>query len=140
MAKKNKIVLYKLQLFGTGFIAPPDIENGGTIWEFSTEPANVVFVGEMESSLLKDGLPESILEVVTVAKKKKHFEELAEFNLKAIKQKLFVKYADPHFIQASREKLLGNDVKWCAYIKRVDKIKAVKLGESKINFNDILND
>ena len=124
MANKNKIVLYKLQAFGNGFTAPPDIENGGVIWTHSNDVGEIIFVGEIKKFKVdeKNKLPEGIIEVITATKKKKHFANLENEKLKLHKRKQFAKHADPLFIKALREKLLGDATAWKEYLKTVEKI------------------
>jgi predicted nuclease with TOPRIM domain len=138
---KTKTVLYKLQLFGNGFINPPNIINGGEIWENAYNPADTIFVGEIDSELVKKELPESIIKVISKAEYKKHFKELSAKKLNAYKKKLFEIHTDPHFIKAAREKIEGNNQSWKDYIKRVNCIKKISsLDDELKDFNDSLND
>ena len=144
--KKNKIVLYSLLPFGNGFTVPANIINGGSVWENLGEPGDMILVGEMSGELFGKGkeLPEGVIKVITKKTKINHFDNIAEKTLKAYKKSLYVKHTDPHFYQAIREKLEGDDKKWKAYTKRVKVLKAVnqipELGAKIIEFDDILND
>jgi translation initiation factor RLI1 len=129
MAKKNKIVLYKLLPFGNGFINPANIERGGTVWDPSTNknPSELIFVGEINPDLVKQApLPEGIIKVISASEMKKHFDELKNEQLKIYKRSLYKEQTDDLFIEAMREKILGNDTLWNEYLKKVEKIKSIK--------------
>ena len=139
----NKIVLYKLIPTDGGLGMPPNIVNGGRIWEHSSNPNEIVFVGEMDSKLIgKDKLPDGIVEVITKTKLNKKFTSIAEQRAKKIKKGLYEKYCDPHFIEALKDREMGDEKKWKQYQKRVKKIKSLKTNDinefTVLDFDDDL--
>ena len=120
---------YKLINFGKGFINPSDITNGGFVLENGSNVSDMVFIGEC-SYEKDDNLPEHILSIHTEIQIKKIKKNNSKQKLDIYKKHQYTKLCDPLFMEAHREKLLGNDKKWNEYIKLCKKIKGLKkIGE-----------
>lgn len=141
MANKTKIVLYKLQPFGKGFVVPANIKKCGEIWEDAENPGDVIFVGEVDEDKLEDT---TYIKVVTKTAKTQHFKDAAATRVKQFKKKMFKKYVEPFFAEAYTRKEMGDTKMWNKYIKRMEKVDAItKLPKEKnkgLAFNDDLDD
>ena len=119
----KKLVKYKLEKVPNGFKHPDYIEDGGYVWQ-NGRPCDMIFVGKTE--IRKGELPPCVLEVITKAKLDKHKKETQAKLITKYRAERYAKEADPLFIEAFREKELGNDKKWKQYLKICEEIKNSK--------------
>jgi hypothetical protein len=135
-----KKIIFKFIPYKNGFIPPPNVKTI-KIWENNVDAAETIFLGEIDKSFVDNkDLPKNVIGVVSEKKIKSHFETKKNKTVKKNKRSLYKKYCDKYFIEAFREKELGDSTKWDAYIKRVEKIKNLKSTKDKLKFNDVLND
>jgi hypothetical protein len=119
-------VKYKLIKNGKGYIIPPEISKGtGNIFENSSNIIDIIFYGETEDVYVEKTLPKGIIAITTKEEIDAQTVKKQKDYLTELKSKLYVKYCDPYFYEALREKELGNNTKWNQYVARCLKIKAV---------------
>lgn len=130
----EKFVLYRLLKFGAGHVTPPGIVGGGSIWEKGEKIEDSVFFGRMKIADGARALPEGVLETIDESFIEARKAGRAAEALKNYKKRMFVKYADPKFAQALREKMEGDDTKWKQYIELCGKIKGLTAIPAQENF------
>lgn len=121
-------VNYKLLNFGNGLIKPPEIFEGGKIWQTGQSIKDTIFLGKIK---YVEGmkLPDGVIAVIDKGEVANHDTELKLSKLKQLKQKLFSEKCDPLFAQAVRERELGDDSKWKKYLTECEKIKSMTVGD-----------
>lgn len=122
MSKKKK-VLYKLKPEGVGYVHPEEISNG-KIWESAKDIKDMIFVGEIDVDNV-DNVP-TIIETISDSKVNKKLKDISKKDMQDFKAKCYAMYTDKLFMEAFREKELGNDKKWKEYLKKAKKIKSLK--------------
>lgn len=126
VVKMDVFVKYKLLNFGNGLIKPPEIFEGGKIWQMGQSIKDSIFLGKIKYA---EGmkLPDGVITIVDKGEVSNHDDEVKSLKLKQLKQKAFAEKCDPLFVQAVREKELGDDSKWKKYLIECEKIKAMTL-------------
>lgn len=121
-------VKYKLLNFGNGLIKPPEIFEGGKIWQQGQSLKDTLFLGKIKY-VKHMQLPDGVVAIIDSGEVYNHDADVKESKLKAYKQKLFAQICDPLFNQAYREKELGDDTKWKTYLSECEKIKNLTIGD-----------
>lgn len=120
----EKLVLYKLVKFGNGHITPQNVYEGGVIWSKGAGLEDTVFVGKVKTDG-KSPLPEGVLEAIEPERLEAKRKERDAETLKNYKKRMYSKHADPLFIEAMRDKTLGDSSKWDKYVELCGRIKAL---------------
>ena len=121
----EKFILYKLIKFGNAHITPPGVFDGGSIWTKAEKIDETVFIGKINSGD-GDKLPEGVIEIVEKDKIDEMTTKRDEQALTNYKKRAYAKYSDPLFIEAMRDKMIGDETKWKKYLEVCSKIKNVK--------------
>jgi hypothetical protein len=119
-------VRYKLLNFGNGLIKPPEVYDGGVVWNKSSSLKDTEFLGKIKRSI-GSTMPDGVLSILT-ADDVLHKESCDKADaLKRMKQDKYKTECDPMFFQALREKELGDSTKWNDYVNRCEMIKNMQL-------------
>lgn len=118
MVKKVK---YRLVRDSNGYKTPICVLDGGHMWSANGPLDQIVLYGtaNIEDS---NNLPEGIIELIDDEIIAQHMLEMKMENLKKHKRQLYERECDPLFFEAFRDKCLGNDSKWLAYLDKCKKI------------------
>jgi len=115
-----KWVKYKLLEFGSGFMTPNEVFEGGNVWENNSNIGDMILYGKAN---IENGiLPEGVIEIISNQDIKNNNKNKKNNALKKYKQSMYKQQTDPIFIEALREKLEGDDTKWIIYLDKFDKI------------------
>ena len=117
----EKIVKYKLEPLGNGYVAQAEIYKGGEVWTNSSDLDELILVGKINIANTAP-LPEYVIEVITQAQLDAHNNVLSDESLSDYKAKKYTTVTDPLFAEAIREKLEGREEKWNEYIAKSKEI------------------
>lgn len=119
-------VVYTLTKFGSSFVKPPEIFDGGRIWKHGPNIRDTLFLGKI-NLINGEKLPEGVVKEVSDSEVETYYAAAASEKIKSIKRKIFSEKCDPLLFQAIRERELGDNTKWEAYLIECEKVKALTL-------------